>query len=578
MTVSNMVNKLLPSVLWRNTDIYQSRKAIVCTGSTTSYHSLKRQSSYINALLAEYGIGRGHTVGIMLNRGHALVPAMLGCWSVGATFFPLDPTYPLGRLEQYTTLTNPSLIITDKETRILAEKLKCKVIEIDDEVLRRWEQICSFEIPLPNDLAYILFTSGSTGAPKGVKISHESLANFMESIAKRLSLTERDVSLAHSTVCFDVSILELLLPLYCGGIVLITTANQSSDPAEIAKLLEEATFIHATPSYLQIMVATGWKPHNRLTVLSGAEAIRPSLVKCLKNAKAVWNLYGPTEATVYASSYKIEENDTIIPIGLPFNNVSFHVLDDNHEPCKNGGLYIGGKGLCVGYCNEDESRFVNYPVSNERLYQTGDMVRMLPSGDIEWLGRSGSELKVRGNRVAPKEIETALEEIDVINLSIVILSEFEERQYEALTAYLITNQSISKREIVEKLTQKLPQYMIPECYILIDEFPITPNGKVDPLMLPKPCRNNILKNSDEKPDELEIEPSSELIMMVCDVFSQVANMSSFSATERFEDSGINSISIIIAAQKLSDKLGWKVTSEEIRNAQSPIDLARKITS
>lgn len=578
MIASNAVNNLLPSVLWRNTEVYQSRKAIVCRDSSTSYDSLKHQMSYINAQLVLHGIGRGQTVGIMLNRGHALLPAMLGCWSVGACFYPLDPTYPLGRLEQYTSLANPSVIIADKETRVIAEKLKCKVIEIDDEALNSWKESCSFEMPLPQDIAYILYTSGSTGAPKGVKISQESLTNFMESISKRLSLTEIDVSLAHSTVCFDVSILELLLPLYRGGTTLITTVNQSSDPREIAKLLEDATFIHMTPSYLQIMVATGWKPHSSLTVLSGAEAIHPSLVKALKNAKAIWNLYGPTEATVYASSYKIEEEDTVIPIGTPFNDVRFYVLDENYKPCQVGELFIGGKAVCVGYCNGDESRFVNYPISNERLYQTGDMVRVLPSGDIEWLGRIGSEIKVRGNRVAPKEIETALEKIDIIDLSVVILSEFGERQYEALTAYLITNELISKSEIDETLALNLPQYMIPEFYVLVDELPLTPNGKVDRLALPKPCLGNILRNPEDETEGLETEASSDLVMIICDVISQVANVSSFSATERFEDFGISSVSIIISAQKLSVKLGRKVTSEIIRNSRTPVDLARKIAS
>ncbi|MEF2482184.1 non-ribosomal peptide synthetase [Vibrio mimicus] len=576
MSNFNIDNKLLPYVLLRNMETNQDRVASICQGTQNNYQCIRRKTGYISHLLNSNGVKRNDTIGIMLKRDHILIPAMLGCWAVGASFYPLDPTYPLGRLEQYTALARPSLIIADKDTREIAENLGCKVVEIDQQECNTWKHYCSFGKLDPQELAYILYTSGSTGTPKGVKISHESLANFMESLSDRLSLTENDISLAHSTVCFDVSILELLLPLYHGGATLIATTEQASDPSEIVALLRRSTFFHATPSFLRILTATGWKPHSGLSVLSGAEAISLPLAKSLNNAKKIWNLYGPTETTVYASAYEIKPEDTVISIGEPLNNVSFYVFDGKLNPSQEGELHIGGKGVCIGYCSGDNSKFITHPTTGERLYKTGDLVRKLNSKDIEWLGRSGSEIKVRGNRVAPKEIESILDQIDEIQMSLVKLSRFEERNEEYLVAYLVTRKNISKKEINSFLFNKLPPYMIPQFYVLIEKFPITTNGKVDRQKLPIPNRKNIISDS-----VLNLECKggvhlNHLIINICDVMNEVVDMPYFTSTESFDDIGIDSLSIMISAQRLTEKLGFKVSSKIIKDSTSPFDLAKRI--
>ncbi|PKF80053.1 hypothetical protein CW749_10210 [Vibrio sp. vnigr-6D03] len=576
MCTSKPESKTFMSALWNKIVTHKDSDAIICNGQKTSYQSLYRQCSYINNLLSEQGNLHGQTVGIMLERGSVLVPAMLGCWSVGASFYPLDSDHPLERIQQYTSMANPLLIIADKTTVNVAKQLNCKVIEIDEVDLNTWEQECRIQFPEPHELAYILYTSGSTGTPKGVKISHRSLLNFMASMSERLTLTEKDTSLAHSTVCFDVSIFELLLPLYLGGTTLIATSDQASDPMAVSELLEEVTFIHATPSYLQILLATGWKPHENLNVFSGAEAIRPSLVKAMKGAKSIWNLYGPTEATIYASCYKIDQKDTVIPIGEPLENVNFYVIDTGGNYSEDGELYIGGHGVCLGYCSGDKASFIHHPETREVMYKTGDKVRKLPSGLYEWVGRSNSEIKVRGNRVAPKEIESVIEEVDAIDFSVVTLAESEVRDAQALTAYLTTNSPIEKRDMDEQLSSKLPQYMIPEHYIVLDEFPITANGKVDRKSLPKPNPNNILKSNKDFLSDLEIELPGSLVSRICDIFGSVTNIPRFPSEKTFSELGVNSISFFIAAQKISSELNVKVTANQIKNSENIIDLAVKI--
>lgn len=559
-----------------NIEIRADAIATVCEGVSIDFKTLGRHSAFVKTLLQEQDVDEQTVIGIMLARSNKLVPAILGTWAIGAAFYPLDPKFPSERLAQFSEQAKPKLILTDNASKDAAQDLCKNVVVINDAQMRlHQETLHAVELD-SSSLAYILFTSGSTGEPKGVRISHGSLANFMTAMSERLELPMTTVSLAHSTICFDVMLLEMLMPLCVGGRALIATAQQSSSQSHMIELLDHATLVHATPSLLQILVAAGWEPRKAITILSGAEAIRLPLVKQLSSAGAIWNLYGPTETTIYASCYPIKADDVVIPVGQPLNNMAFHVLDDTLQPCQMGELYISGTGLSLGYSSGDNTPFVMHPTLKKRMYRTGDKVQILPNGQIEWMGRSSSEIKVRGNRVAPREIEKALESMPAIEYCVVKMHRFENQGNEALTAYILAKGEIDKQDVDATLLAMLPSYMVPEFYVVMNELPMTTNGKVDKDRLQCPSRKNILRSKGKSREMSESSYDETTVNEICAVFSKLLNIDSFESDDRFADMGVNSVNIVVASSLLTKRLNKKVPIEIFYSSETPKSVAAKL--
>lgn len=532
----NQDTNTLSKLIRKNCDKYGNLPAIESEMNVISYHNLGEKVDYLSDFFSSRGVTKNQVVGIMLSRNIDLIPSMLAIWANGAAFYPLDPSYPLTRLQQYTEQANPSFIIADTENKAKAQSLCKNIIELDGQCKVEHKKIVGVDKSESKNLAYILFTSGSTGKPKGVKITHSALENFMFSVSKKFNFTSSDVMLAHST-----------------------------------------TFFHATPSYLQILLANGWKPNNLFTVLSGAEAINLPLVKKLSSAKDIWNLYGPTECTVYCSVHKININDNFIPIGKPLNGVSYHIFDADMNESDIGELYVSGDCLSIGYCESqaDIGKFIFHEGLNRIIYKTGDFVKVINNEHIEWQGRSESEIKIRGNRIAPKEVQVALDTINSVTQSCVTIANFNGTGHDALTAYLIADNYITKEEIEACLSNLLPDYMIPEYYVVLTEFPLMPNGKINKQELPNPNRDNILSNQSQ--NNLNIQDACfETTQIICDVLGDVTNISPFHEQDNYWELGLNSLSIFIAASKLTKLLNRKVTGKMIRNSNTAIELSTKI--
>ncbi|WP_328346046.1 polyketide synthase [Micromonospora sp. NBC_00421] len=557
------------------------------------YATLDSWADAIAAHLYDQGIGAGSVVGLLTERGPDLVPAMLGILRVGAAFLPLDPNYPVERLRRYVQVAECDLILADEHSLAFGASVG-PVLPIpgpDGSALAAPPTVTGA------DLAYVLFTSGSTGEPKGVEIGHAALANFLTGIGERLGSSETDIVLAHTTVAFDISLLELLLPLTVGATVTLASRAVARDPHRLADLIGEVTVAQATPSMWRLLLETGWTPRPQLTVLSGGEALVPATAQQLHGtARALWNLYGPTEATIWASAHRVESVGAFLPLGEPLPNLTLHVLDADLNPADTGELYLSGVGLARGYVNRPDRTaevFLTHPASGQRLYRTGDTVRRHADGAIEWLGRADSQVKVRGNRIEPAEIERVLAECPGVTAAAVVAVAFEGRGEPRLTAYLVGERTLVKAELDTFVGRRLPEYMVPDAYVRLDAMPLTDNGKIARGRLPLPDRHTIIRTGVPSvaptatptatgstpeptvPPEPAVVPQSTVAPehRIARVFAAVLGHDEFLVTDNFFDLGGDSANVTRAALALTEEFGVPVSPPAIFATGTPERLA-----
>uniref|UniRef100_UPI00131D2171 amino acid adenylation domain-containing protein n=2 Tax=Streptomyces TaxID=1883 RepID=UPI00131D2171 len=342
--------------------------------------------------------------------------------------------------------------------------------------------------PEPADTAYVLYTSGSTGNPKGVVVPHRALANFLLALRDLVGSTDRDRWLALTSLSFDISALELYLPLATGGRVVVADTPTSRDATALAALVrdEGVTHVQATPSGWRLLL-TGDLPQG-LTALCGGEPLPPALATTLRaRVTRLLNMYGPTETTIWSTAWDIPPHPARVTIGTPLANTTVRVLDAHDTPTPvgvPGELLIGGTGLADGYHHRPDltaERFTT--LDGQRFYRTGDIVRRLPDGTLDYHGRTDDQLKLRGHRIEPGEIATALETHPHIRQAVVTVHD------ENLLAYYVPTQPAPvTTELRDHLTARLPGYMVPTTYIPLTALPLTPNGKIDRKALPHPGR------------------------------------------------------------------------------------------
>ena len=396
--------------------------AVVSGERALTYRELDAAASRLAWRLRELGVGPEVVVGVCLPRGPDLVVALLAVLRAGGAYLPLDPDYPPARLAFMTADGGAALVVTaggcpDAGTG-------ARVLRVDDpEEARR---VLSFPVVPPpgavlaGQLAYVIYTSGSTGRPKGVMVTHDALLNVLHAMGQMASVSERDVMVAVTSVSFDISSVELIMPLTTGASVVIATREQASDPRSLAELIEasQASVLQATPATWSILTGSGWTNPGGARLLCGGEALAPDLAARLAEVSStVINVYGPTETTVWSTAWPVPAGAAgPVPIGGPIANTRVYVLDGRLRPVPVGvvgELFIGGRGVARGYLGRPEltaERFVPDPFGpgGGRLYRSGDLVRWRPGGVLEFVGRRDQQVKVRGYRVELGEAEVAL--------------------------------------------------------------------------------------------------------------------------------------------------------------------------
>jgi amino acid adenylation domain-containing protein len=394
--------------------------AIACGARTATYAELDRQATHIARALIERGIGPGAVVGILLDPSIAMVAAMVGIWKAGAAYLPLDPTHPQDRLAFVLQDSGARLVITRAAVRSGAcEQANVPALDVDVCLAGEHAAVAAVDAS-PSDTAYVIYTSGSTGRPKGVQVSRGAVRSFLGAIQREIQATPAEVVLAVTTLAFDIAVLELLLPLTVGARVIVVPREVAVDGQRLADVLRTsgATVMQATPATWQLVLDAGWEGDPRLTALCGGEALRWDLAaKLAARTSALWNLYGPTEATVWCSVHRVgQRQGATVPIGRPLANARLYVLDAGLEPVPAGvpgELFIAGSGVAQGYVGLPEltaRKFIPEPGGGPgaRMFRTGDRVRVLPSGELEFLGRIDQQIKLSGHRIEPGEIEALL--------------------------------------------------------------------------------------------------------------------------------------------------------------------------
>ena len=483
--------------------------ALQCESETLTYSELDARVNKLARYLVASGVLRGEVVGIYMERSVELVVSLLATWKAGATYIPLDPTFPLERLKMvFLDLERPDLrqptILTQSRLAADLPSANTRLICVDE----RWPVI-EIEDPRPLQLtysssavAYVIYTSGSTGRPKGVEVTQSNVVNLLLSMAKKPGLTAKDVLVAVTTISFDIAALEVYLPLITGARLVMATRPVASDGTELLKLLRnsKATVMQATPVTFRLLLAAGWKGEPTFTAWCGGEALPRDLVnQVLALGIPMWNMYGPTETTIWSATSQVVAQEGPVHVGPPIDNTQFYVLDTQRQLVPTGvagELYIGGEGVAKGYFERPEltaERFISDPFCADgagRLYRTGDLVRRLSSGDFDFLGRADGQIKLRGFRIELGEIETALAKADGVSQAVVLLRE-DTPGDKRLVAYLEVSKGSApaSNDLRSFLLSKLPDYMVPTAFVTLARFPLTANAKIDRKALPAPDRS-----------------------------------------------------------------------------------------
>jgi amino acid adenylation domain-containing protein len=474
--------------------------AVVSAGRRLTYRQLNTRANRLAHHLRRLGVGPEVLVGISLYRSADMVAALLAVLKAGGAYVPLDPAFPRERLAYMVRDARAAVLLTERRLADSLPEHAARVVCIDGD----WDTPDLGEDDPAggagdDNLAYVLYTSGSTGNPKGVEVGHRALANLLLSMKERPGLGPRDTLLAITTLSFDIAALEIYLPLIVGARLVVLPQEVVSDGPRLLEqmLAPEVTVMQATPATWRLLLTAGWQPGKPLKVLCGGEALPRGLAnQLLDRAACVWNVYGPTETTVWSALHLVEGRDGPVPIGGPIANTQLYLLDDQFRPVPRGEvgeLYIGGTGLARGYRNRPgltARAFFPDPFGGEpgaRIYRTGDLARELPDGTIECLGRVDHQVKVRGFRIELGDIEAALGKHPAVREAVVVARE-DSPGDKRLVAYVTPARTPTPTptELRRFLLQKLPGYMVPSAVVALDRLPLTPNGKVDRRALPAP--------------------------------------------------------------------------------------------
>jgi amino acid adenylation domain-containing protein len=478
--------------------------ALIFDESPITYADLNRRANRLARVLQSLGVGPDKVVAFCVARTPELIVTLLAIWKAGGGYLPIDRDLPPERQSLMLQDAQPTVLVTESAFLHTLPPTDVPFFVLDAEEARIAKE-SDDNLPLQiagENLAYILYTSGSTGVPKGVEISHRAFVNLLASVQEWPGLAPSDVFIAITTISFDIAGVEIFLPLVTGAKLVLLNRDDVGDGFRIIHHLEKqkATVLQATPPTWRMLLDAKWAGTPGLKMICTGEALPRDLADALiPRGGELWNMYGPTETTVWSSGVKVPPGPARITIGRPIANTQLHVLDPKLKPVPpgvTGELYIGGIGLARAYRNRPEltaERFISDPFSAEpgaRLYKTGDVARSRGE-EIEVLGRVDHQVKIRGYRIELGEIEARLNEFPDVKESVVTAHEVTAGRKQ-LVAYLILRAPSTEApeqlaaRLRDHLKRTLPDYMVPSFFQALAAFPITPNGKIDRKALPAP--------------------------------------------------------------------------------------------
>ena len=553
--------------------------AVAFEGSTLTYEQLDASSNRVANCLLEQRVRREDCVGVCLDRSDTAIITMLGILKSGAAFVPLDPEFPTDRLQYMVGDAQIKRVICDVRYRDLFANAP------DDVKILAPPRLCEFQNSQapdvrvdPSQLAYVMYTSGSTGQPKGVQIEHGSLDCYCLADADVYRLVPADRTLQFSTLNFDIAIEEIFPPLITGGTVVVRPRERAEGQNELSEIVERdhVTAIHLATAYwhewVDLMKASEVRvPASiRLMIVTGEKVSAQHYQRWLElcDHDVLWcNAYGPTEATVTSTVFIPPRgwSGENLPIGQPLPGYTAWVLDESGQPVaipteattsQTGELYIGGPALARGYLNlpkQTNRAFVNREIRGEtlRLYKTGDLARWSHSGDLEFGGRIDHQIKLGSFRIEPAEIEAAINQHPHVLESLVSYDEVDGKK--TLIGFVARGSAdISANDVVNHLRDRLPVYMIPTRYVFLDAFPKTINGKIDRAALPGPSESEVARDGEFA------EPTNALERQLVDLWSEVLNVPEVGIHDDFFQLGGSSLLVTRVIGRIKTQLDLEI--------------------
>ncbi|WP_018622747.1 type I polyketide synthase [Spirosoma luteum] len=574
-----------------------NRVAVVCDDSQLTYTELDRHSNQLAHYLRKQGVGKETFVPICLERSVAMIVGLLGILKAGGAYVPIDPDYPADRVDYILADLNATVVITDAIARTKLEPttpvgapgqsarrtLVC--LDRDAPVIRDESIEAVSGPPASHQLAYVIYTSGSTGRPKGVMIEHTNVVSLMKMNALPFDFGEQDVWTMFHSFCFDFSVWEMYGALLFGGKLIVVPKHVAKDAQLYGELLatHRVTVLNQTPSafyVLQEHIVAQSVPLSVRYVIFGGEALLPGKLRPWQRAFPACqliNMYGITETTVHVTCLTLREehltqSSSLIGHSLP--TLTTHVLDDQQQPVavgETGELYVGGAGLARGYLNQPEltaQRFILNPFVDQtsenrtgndaaglrgviqRLYRSGDLVRLLPTGELEYLGRIDAQVKIRGFRIELGEIEQTLQQHPGVKQVVVVAKTYGDADVR-LVGYVVMDGLFDKSALINFLKSRLPDYMVPAVWVSIDQVPLTTNGKADRGALPDP-------ESSSPPASPFLAPGNSTEEKLLAVWRAVLVLSRMGVTDNFFESGGNSLLAARTVAALKQTHGYEI--------------------
>ncbi|MFJ7156742.1 non-ribosomal peptide synthase/polyketide synthase [Streptomyces sp. NPDC101118] len=575
--------------------------AVVADGTELTYAELNARANRIAHRLRELGAGPDRLVGICLERGPELMPALLGVLKSGAGYLPLDPANPADRLAYVIGDAGAAVVLTEsRHAPMIEECHEGPLVVLDREAATEaWQGLPVENPPLaghPDQLIYVIYTSGSTGRPKGVCLSHRNVLRLLTTAYRHYGFSTADVWPLFHSYAFDVSVWEMWGALLHGGKLVVVPAAVTRSPEEFLDLLveQQVTVLNQTPSAFRSLVAAAAEGDPRIgrlalraVVFAGEKLIVPDLKPWTDrlglDAPALLNMYGITETTVHTTFYKVGEADLAPeagnPIGVPLDDLRVHLLDAHGQPVPVGvfgEIHVAGPGVARGYLGRPEltaDRFVPDPwgPAGSRLYKSGDIARRLADGSLEFLGRADGQIKIRGYRVELGEIQTALAALPQVHDAVVVLREDTPGAKE-LVAYLVTasGTALDPAELRELLGRDLPPYMVPAAFVTLDRLPLTTNGKLDKRALPAPGGDA------RRAAGAHTAPRTPTEQRIADVWCQVLGLDRAGVDEGFFDLGGDSIRAVALVGELR-AAGFDLAVRDVFACRTVARLAELVT-
>ncbi|MDI5888437.1 non-ribosomal peptide synthetase [Flavobacterium yafengii] len=537
--------------------------AIVFEESKLTYKELNEKVNQLaNYLSSKYSINSGDVIGVFLPKSDIGIISLLAILKLGGVYVPIDTNYPQERIDYLIKDSGLKLLIVNSVTLYIdnCNTVVIKSINFDCNSSDNIKKKISSK-----DLAYIIYTSGSTDYPKGVMVEHNSTINMSLDQIRSFEIVETDKVVWFASVAFDASISEILMSLYSGATLCIPTEEIIKDKDQFISFLKEtkSSVVTLPPSYLGLLSENDISGI-RCIITAGEPANPTKAIAAVESKIDYYNAYGPTECSVCVSIYKVTKEDldkSIVPIGNPISNTQIYILDESLEPLPigvTGKLYIAGAGVARGYLNKPEltaEKFIENPfIESSRMYDTGDLGRWLPDGNIEFIGRKDQQVKIRGFRIELGEIENAILRYSQ-DLQNVVVEAKEVKEEKVLVAYFTSTKNIDKSALRRFLEGKLPDYMIPNFYVELETLPLTPNGKIDRKTLPSVAGEDLIR-------EEYVAPGNEIEETLVAIWKEVLGIEKIGVTDNFFELGGHSLTAMVIVKKIIKEFDIEISTRD----------------